>query len=60
MLPLRDLIAAGVWIASFAGHSVIWRGEHFELKNGRLVRRPSYDLTDGEGITSKRPSEKSR
>ena len=39
LLPLRDLIAVGVWIASFAGHSVIWRGEKFELKSGRLRRQ---------------------
>jgi ceramide glucosyltransferase len=38
MLPLRDLTAAGVWIASFTGHSVTWRGERFELKGGRLIR----------------------
>lgn len=38
LLPLRDLIAVAVWIASFTGHTVVWRGEKFELKNGRLTR----------------------
>jgi len=38
LLPLRDLIAVGVWIASFVGHTVEWRGDRFELKEGRLVR----------------------
>jgi ceramide glucosyltransferase len=38
LLPLRDLIAVGVWVASFAGHTVTWRGDRFELKNGRLIR----------------------
>ncbi len=38
LLPLRDLVALLVWIASLAGHTVIWRGESFRLKNGRLVR----------------------
>jgi len=38
LLPLRDLIAVGVWIASFAGHTVTWRGDRFELKDGRLTR----------------------
>ena len=37
LLPLRDLIAAAVWIASFTGHTVTWRGDRFELKNGRLI-----------------------
>jgi ceramide glucosyltransferase len=38
LLPLRDLVAVGVWIASFAGHTVTWRGDRFELKKGRLIR----------------------
>lgn len=38
LVPLRDLIAVGVWVASFFGHTVTWRGDRFELKNGRLVR----------------------
>jgi ceramide glucosyltransferase len=38
LLPVRDLIAVAVWIASFAGHTVTWRGDRFELKSGRLTR----------------------
>jgi ceramide glucosyltransferase len=38
LLPLRDLFAVGVWAASFLGHTVTWRGDRFELKDGRLVR----------------------
>ncbi|HEX4783046.1 MAG TPA: bacteriohopanetetrol glucosamine biosynthesis glycosyltransferase HpnI [Candidatus Sulfotelmatobacter sp.] len=38
LLPFRDLIAVAVWIASFAGHTVTWRGDRFELKNGKLTR----------------------
>lgn len=38
LLPMRDLIAVAVWIASFLGHTVTWRGDRFELKDGRLVR----------------------
>ena len=41
LLPLRDLIAVGVWLVSFAGHTVSWRGDRFELKDGRLTRIPS-------------------
>jgi len=37
-LPIRDLTAVGVWLASFFGHTVIWRGERFKLKSGRLTR----------------------
>lgn len=38
LLPLRDLIAVVVWIVSFVGHTVTWRGDRFQLKNGRLTR----------------------
>jgi ceramide glucosyltransferase len=38
LLPLRDLIAVAVWLASFTGDTVTWRGDRFELKNGRLTR----------------------
>jgi ceramide glucosyltransferase len=36
LLPLRDVIALGIWIASFAGHKVHWRGDEFILKDGKL------------------------
>ena len=39
LLPLRDLVALGVWIAGFAGNTIVWRGERFVLKNGKLHKR---------------------
>jgi ceramide glucosyltransferase len=41
LIPLRDLIAAVVWLVSLAGHTVSWRGDRFRLKDGRLTRIPS-------------------
>lgn len=38
LLPLRDLTAAAIWIASLGGHTVIWRGDRFRLKGGKLTR----------------------
>jgi ceramide glucosyltransferase len=38
LLPLRDLIAMGVWVAGFAGNTIVWRGERFALKHGKLHR----------------------
>lgn len=38
LIPLRDLIAVAVWMASFAGRTVAWRGDSFHLKNGKLAR----------------------
>ena len=38
LIPLRDLFALLIWMASFAGHNVSWRGDFFQLKDGKLVR----------------------
>ncbi len=38
LLPVRDLVAVAVWMASLVGHTVSWRGDRFELKNGKLIR----------------------
>jgi ceramide glucosyltransferase len=38
LLPLRDLIAFGLWIAGFAGNTILWRGERFEVRHGKLHR----------------------
>ncbi len=38
LLPLRDLIAPFIWAASFMGSRVHWRGDVFDLKDGRLSR----------------------
>jgi ceramide glucosyltransferase len=43
LLPLRDLVAMGVWIAGFAGNTIVWRGERFVLKGGKLVRSEIRD-----------------
>ncbi len=36
LLPFRDLVATGLWIGGFASNTVVWRGELFEVRQGRL------------------------
>jgi ceramide glucosyltransferase len=38
LVPLRDLVALGVWMAGFVGNTILWRGERFRLKDGKLMR----------------------
>jgi len=36
LIPVRDVVAMLVWAASFAGHTIHWRGLEFRLRNGKL------------------------
>jgi ceramide glucosyltransferase len=38
LLAPRDVVALGIWIWSFAGNTVAWRGLHFSLKDGKMSR----------------------
>jgi ceramide glucosyltransferase len=37
-IPIRDLVAMLVWIISFAGHEIVWRGDRFRLNQGKLEK----------------------
>jgi ceramide glucosyltransferase len=41
LIPARDIAAVLIWLASFAGNTVTWRGDSFQLKNGKLTRIPA-------------------
>lgn len=36
LLPLRDVIATGLWVGGFASNTVVWRGQRFEVRQGKL------------------------
>ncbi|HEX4285503.1 MAG TPA: bacteriohopanetetrol glucosamine biosynthesis glycosyltransferase HpnI [Terracidiphilus sp.] len=38
LLPMRDLIALGLWVAAFASNTIVWRGQHFAVHKGVLHR----------------------
>jgi ceramide glucosyltransferase len=49
-LPLRDLTAFGVWLWSFLGNTVEWRGTTFTIEpDGKIT--PYYDLPAAESAT---------
>ena len=37
LLPFRDVAAFGLWIAGFAGNTIVWRGQRFTVRKGRLI-----------------------
>jgi ceramide glucosyltransferase len=53
LLPLRDVVAMGTWVAGFAGNTIVWRGERFELKDGKLS-------AVGAGLVLSHPEHKNR
>src|SRR5208282_5449443 len=47
LLLLRDLIAPLIWAAAFMGNRIHWRGDIFDLKDGRLtIAKPKSSLSD--------------
>ena len=38
LLPVRDLFGLLFWAWSYAGDTVVWRGEEFRLKRGRIEK----------------------
>jgi ceramide glucosyltransferase len=36
LLPLRDCFGLGFWAWSYASDTIVWRGERFRLRNGRI------------------------
>jgi ceramide glucosyltransferase len=54
LLPMRDLLAVGVWVWSYASDTVAWRDERFLLKRGKLVKLESpRTLTKGAHADAK-------
>jgi ceramide glucosyltransferase len=38
LIPLRDVAALFIWAAGYLGTTVMWRGERFNLKQGKLAK----------------------
>jgi ceramide glucosyltransferase len=38
LIPARDIVGVAIWVASFGGDKIVWRGERFHLKDGKLTR----------------------
>ncbi len=60
LLPRRDLLALAIWIWSYAGNSVSWRGERFLLKEGRMLPIPKAQGRAPVESSSPAPAEAQR
>lgn len=38
MLPVRDVMAVVLWLVAYFSHTVVWRGDEFRLRKGKLAR----------------------
>lgn len=48
LLPMRDLLGLAIWFCSYAGNTVIWRGEKFRLEEGRMYPIPATAASEGK------------
>ena len=39
LLPLREMVTPLVWLISLFGSKIVWRGESFTLRDGKLTKR---------------------
>ncbi len=39
LLPVKDCLSFGIWIWSFLGSSVLWRGEKYQILRGGRIKR---------------------
>lgn len=38
LIPFRDVLAVMLWLSAYFSHTVVWRGDEFLLKDGKLAR----------------------
>ena len=41
LVPVRDFLGLLLWAASYFGRTIIWRGDRFELRDGKLTHSTS-------------------
>jgi ceramide glucosyltransferase len=46
LVPIRDAIALLIWIWSYAGNTIMWRGDRFVLKDGKIY--PTHSTVEAE------------
>ena len=49
LVPIRDLIALWIWLWSYAGNTIMWRGDRFILKDGKIY--PTHSPEQGNAFT---------
>jgi len=54
LVPLRDAIHFAVWLAAFVSNRIIWGGEKFAIRKGRMVPQAASHSTDSAPATSAR------
>ena len=49
LLPLRDAMSMALWVASYFGKTVVWRGERFVLSRGTIQSAKTGPSSAGAG-----------
>jgi len=48
LVPVREFLGLAVWIGSYTGRNVTWRGEEFVLKDKKIVRADGQRLATSD------------
>jgi ceramide glucosyltransferase len=51
LVPIRDAVGLAVWICSYFGDTVTWRGEKFRIENGKMYRLGT-EINASSSVTS--------
>jgi ceramide glucosyltransferase len=60
LLPMRDALGLAIWMWSYAGDSIVWRGEKFRLKNGRMLEASKAQASPHLEASRSAPAESQR
>jgi ceramide glucosyltransferase len=56
LLPVSDLVSFALWVGSFFGSTILWRGERFRVGHGgRLIRSTARESASQTSPSTKRP-----
>lgn len=58
LIPLWDLMAFAIWVASFLRRSIVWRGVEYHIRDGKLVLAQPRNRVNAERAANAAPNQR--